>query len=302
MQRVFIGLENQILEKIVKDVCLTHSLEVKHFADIKSGNNEDLVFVDSKYLLKLTKSFENVVLLTDQPFEQSFLDSVKHTKISLIQAMDSHNFQWEIDKLVRQLREHRLLDLRDYLQPNEAFAFKQIKMTNFRDVYQYLDDAKSFLALEEFRNLGEKLTTVAHEVIMNAFFDSQKSFDGKQVHYNIERSDELEIAEHKAPVLTIGQDNSFVGFSVRDNFGTLRFTDIKSSLDKCLQQDDVLTIRASGEGAGIGLFMCCSTSSKIVFNVCPGQYTEVICLLFKTKRNVEDESIVPSFSFFERAS
>jgi hypothetical protein len=77
--------------------------------------------------------------------------------------------------------------------------------------------------------------------------------------------------------VTIGMDDSCIAVVVKDQYGTLTPDTIVQNLSRCYQASQASVQHRVG-GAGIGLFMLLQGSTRLVFNIAPGKFTEMIFL------------------------
>lgn len=132
-----------------------------------------------------------------------------------------------------------------------------------------------------FQHLGDIARTVASELLTNAFYNAPVDNEGKPLHSD--RSKRVKLPSHKKVEFTFGDDGNHFWMSVRDSYGSFSRLGLLRNLIRCAQYEK-LTVRQTGGGAGIGLFMVYSWAAQLKFHFTPGAQTFVHVRLLKTKR------------------
>lgn len=143
----------------------------------------------------------------------------------------------------------------------------------------------------------KRCTRVAEELLMNVIYDAPHDSDGKPIYNHLSREVPIELAPEQAGVFRYACDGSFVAVSTEDPFGQLSRSTILNYLERCLKGSIGDDIAGKG-GGGNGLFQIIQSSSLVVFNVRPGEKTEVIAL-FNMNIQLAKQAVHPSFHFFE---
>ena len=113
---------------------------------------------------------------------------------------------------------------------------------------------------------------VADELISNAVHNAPVDEHG--VHYprDIARDDELELDDRHQVQLRWGVDARYLAIEVTDRWGSLDSATILAALAK-------RDVREHGGGAGMGLALAYRSCDHLVFDLAPGQRTEIIALV-----------------------
>lgn len=132
-----------------------------------------------------------------------------------------------------------------------------------------------------FQHLSDIARTVASELLTNAFYNAPVDNEGKPLHSD--RSKRVKLPSHKKVEFSYGDDGTHLWMSVRDSYGSFSRLGLLRNLIRCAQYEK-LTVRQTGGGAGIGLFMVYSWAAQLKFHFTPGAQTFVHVKLLKTKR------------------
>ncbi len=117
----------------------------------------------------------------------------------------------------------------------------------------------------------------ADELVLNAVHNAPVDADGKRYLRDLPRDAVRSLAGRERPRLRWGCDGRWFAVSVRDGYGSVDAVTLIRYLSKAVERSG--QIRSEGPGAGIGLAMTFSAVTQLVFDVEPGQATEVIALI-----------------------
>lgn len=156
----------------------------------------------------------------------------------------------------------------------------QLDQTDLLDVA--IKDFSDYVQSQNvFQHLSDIARTVASELLTNAFYNAPVDNEGKPLHSD--RSKRVKLPSHKRVEFTFGDDGTHFWMSVRDSYGSFSRLGLLRNLIRCAQYEK-LTVRQTGGGAGIGLFMVYSWAAQLKFHFTPGAQTFVHVKLLKTKR------------------
>jgi hypothetical protein len=143
----------------------------------------------------------------------------------------------------------------------------------------------------------ERVETVVDELTTNAIFNAPRDPGGQPRFAHLSRRFPVGLPAGEAGELAFGCDGETFVIAQRDPFGSLERRVVLDHLSRCLQKGPG-ELLASGGGAGLGLFRCYSSSSRMVFSVRPRQWTEVVVLI-DLRASVRQFKIQPkSLHFF----
>jgi CRP-like cAMP-binding protein len=137
--------------------------------------------------------------------------------------------------------------------------------------------------LAHFKGLGirgallDRVQVATEEMMMNAIYDAPVGIDGKALYNHLPRTTELHLHLNQQPELRFGCDGNILAVSIQDPFGALPREVIIKYLQSCYSNQAGVMNTEKG-GAGRGLHQILESCDWTVFNVKPGERTEVIGL------------------------
>lgn len=137
---------------------------------------------------------------------------------------------------------------------------------------------------DHLRNLGikkpiiMKCRTAAEELLMNVVYDAPVDSKGNSLYNGMDRKMPVTLREHEYGAFRYGCDGVFVGISTQDPFGNLDRRTIFRYLSSCYEDPGSSILTEEKGGAGMGLFMIMELADLVIFNVKPGEKTEVTTL------------------------
>lgn len=164
--------------------------------------------------------------------------------------------------------------------------------------WQHLNQLSDYLrAKPVFETFPDLATTVASELLTNAFYNAPQDASGRPLQPDRAAAS---FAEDSHSVdLSYGDDGDHVWIRVKDSYGSFNREKLIKHLLTCANRDKLVVKQGEG-GAGIGLFMVFRWASELVFIFEPGKQTSVIVRLFKTKRMKVFDSQRVHFEVIER--
>ena len=122
----------------------------------------------------------------------------------------------------------------------------------------------------------ERIQTVADELMMNALYHAPVDDKGNEKYAGKPIKELAQLAEVSPIEVQYGSSGRYFGISVRDGGGSLSRHRAMQYLQKA--KAGTAEIEKKIGGAGLGLISVLKSVSKLVFNLDPGQSTEVIGL------------------------
>ena len=233
---------------------------------ISEWNMEDKPNPDPCVLISGSQSLNELTLLTKYPQIHSvFSIREGHLKEDLAKLNDFFKKDPVFQKHTQPGGE-----IRHYSLDQSDLAHLAIK-----DFSDYVDSQNVF------QHLSDIVRTVASELLTNAFYNAPVDNEGKTLHSD--RSKRVKLPSNKKVEFTYGDDGVHLWMSVRDSYGSFSRLGLLRNLIRCAQNEK-LTVRQTGGGAGIGLFMVYSWAAQLKFHFIPGSETFVHVKLLKTKR------------------
>ncbi len=170
------------------------------------------------------------------------------------------------------------------VQPNKKASgeVKKYQLDQTDNLHVAIKDFSEYVQSQDvFQHLGDIARTVASELLTNAFYNAPVDNEGKPLHSD--RTKRVKLPSNKKVEFAFGDDGTHLWLSVRDSYGSFSRLGLLRNLIRCAQYDKV-TVRQTGGGAGIGLYMVYSWAAQLKFHFTPGSQTYVHVKLLKTKR------------------
>lgn len=264
-------------------------------------NKYDLVVFDDS-CSEITESIPDIkkaVMITSKKVQENLPVLKKNQKVNNLITRDTEDKQLTIKILLTTLSKllnNDVFGIEKYLSWGVDIQAK--KVTSSTDRLKLKDDMVSY-----FKRLGirttilDKMHLVAEELLMNAIYDAPTDKTGKTLFNHLSRKTEVTLDSHLQSVIKYGCDGIYLAVSVTDPFGSLTKDIIINYLDSCYS-GNAGSLSAGKGGAGRGLHQIVENSDLTIFNVKPGQRTEVISIFF-TEINKKEPN--PSFHYFFNA-
>jgi phosphoserine phosphatase RsbU/P len=147
-----------------------------------------------------------------------------------------------------------------------------------------------------FKEIPTYLTQTVNELVTNAMFNAPVDGDGKAKYRSMDKRKNLDLLPCEYVTLKYGASDSVLAFSVRDQFGSLNKETIYQYLSRGLQE--IIRHEDKDGGAGLGLALIRQFCHRLIFNISPGNFTEVICYIDKMKRFKLHQTHVKSIHVF----
>jgi len=147
-----------------------------------------------------------------------------------------------------------------------------------RDKGQYVREVSALaIRLGCSERVVELVETVVDELCTNAIFNAPRDARGQPRYAHLNRREAVALEDRELAELTYAFDGSYFGVAQRDPFGALTRETVVTYLDRCLKRTP--DQQPGAGGAGMGLFRVYGALSKVIFNIRPGELTEVIGLI-----------------------
>jgi hypothetical protein len=156
-------------------------------------------------------------------------------------------------------------------------------------------------AIVQRAGLGPRVSAaaglIADELMSNALYNAPVDAAGRRLHSDEQRHGARTLSPRERITLRYACDARYLAIEVSDQFGSLDRSTILGCLAKGAGRSrDKVSMRT--RGAGIGLASAYGTSNHLVFNLRPGDRTEVIALIDIRFRPAELANAVCSFGVF----
>ncbi len=241
------------------------------------------------------------VFVTSQDIPQYVPTLLKHTFVPNVVFRDEEDKQFTIKNFVTtvsKLASQNYFGLEKYISWGVEVKEIQVASSDQRpEVIQQMDDYFANMGIRS-SNRG-RLGVVAEELLMNAIYDAPSDGDGKPLYNHQSRTEVVQLQEAHRPRFRFATDGVLMAVSIEDPFGGLNAQTLFRYLEKCYSGGSLNDGRADKGGGGRGLHQIIENSDLVVFNIDPGQRTEVIAL-FNTDQKVAAHRN-PNLHFFKVA-
>ena len=169
-----------------------------------------------------------------------------------------------------------IFGLRWYLDSSVDVQYRQIRSYKQRRVA--LDEIEAFTRDHRLRGRIRRMAAqVTEELLMNAMYQAPVDRQGRRVFEEVEPHQRIRRRTPLPVSLRFAAQDGALYISVRDRFGSFQRQKLGHYLLRCSTEE--VQIEDKALGAGLGLYIVSSTSSRIMINVFPGKLSEFICVL-----------------------
>ncbi len=147
--------------------------------------------------------------------------------------------------------------------------------------------------IPSFSHRGVEIETVVYETMINGFFHSFHNGNGRMPGNSFLFQPTLIEEKNKLCRASYGYDNEKMVISIMDRFGILEKETILKKIARQISGKGVLDVN------GRGLFLCYKGSDRIIYNICPGEFCEVLLFFYYKQDNLRSIQIntIPSSCF-----
>ncbi|OFZ25043.1 MAG: hypothetical protein A2381_13300 [Bdellovibrionales bacterium RIFOXYB1_FULL_37_110] len=250
----------------------------------------DIILLDTTYSGKdfeqiMHKSGPRVLLISHHEFEKVLFDYLCKYHLNHVIGQESLVLDREFQMHLNYKLTNTWPTIPSMLYPDSEIA--EITIRDSKLIDESLDCLFNRVIIGPFFDspIGY-LRVLGNELLMNAFFSSQ--YNNKSRSEKIVLDCDIE--------LSLGVDENFLVLSVKDPFGTLSRNQLIKSLERGFREKT--PVHKSG-GAGLGLYMTLLSTNQIIINVKPNHYTEIICVIDRSKRIKTFKGRTTSFNLYE---
>jgi CRP-like cAMP-binding protein len=261
-------------------------------------NKYDLIVFDDTCsdIAESIPDVRKAVMITSKRVQENIPILKKTKKVNNLITRDVNDKQLTIKTLLTTLSKllnNDVFGIEKYLSWGVDIQTK--KVTSSSERLKLKDDMVLYFKRLGIRNtILEKMHQVTEELLMNAIYDAPTDKTGKPLYNHLSRKVEVVLDSHLQSHIKYGCDGIYLAVSVTDPFGSLTKDIIINYLDSCYSGQAGSLNNGKG-GAGRGLHQIVENSDLTIFNVKPGQRTEVISI-FLTETNKKEPN--PSFHYF----
>ena len=152
-----------------------------------------------------------------------------------------------------------------------------MEVSSYEEKSRALDVLNAYAELAGARGpVRDRMALVAEELIMNALYHAPVDDDGKHKYDHLPRKELAKMTFEKKVRITCASNGQHFAIAVQDSYGSLDKDTVVKFLAKGTKKE--LEPEQRESGAGLGLVTGLKNASKLVFNLAPGNGTEVIAL------------------------
>jgi hypothetical protein len=180
----------------------------------------------------------------------------------------------DLDRLERWAKERNT--------PETQTTLVQTEITSSDGVDRIVVGLKDKLAhLETFEGFQDIVCIVSSEFLTNAFFNAP--FTGKSV-VGLDRKANVQLPSARFVTYSLLESEKYLTIQVIDRFGSFSRERLLATLMRCAS-NEMVQVRTTGFGAGIGVYMVFGWASVMTFSFTPGRETIASVKILKTKRS-----------------
>ncbi len=149
-------------------------------------------------------------------------------------------------------------------------------------------------ALQGKKRLTDRVKIVLEELVTNGFYHAYLNDRGLSKYH---RTDHVQLTTNEKIHIEYAISNDGILICVKDQGGTLTFSEIASALTRCYEKGET-QIEQKDSGAGLGTYFILEAVSHLKVVVDPGVSTTVSCWI--SDRPTSQHSDTFSFNYFEK--
>jgi hypothetical protein len=157
---------------------------------------------------------------------------------------------------------------------------------------QLLDLANLFFSGAP-QHVKDSLLLGLDELFTNAVYNAPVDDKGKRPNAAVSRS--VKVTSKRPITVRFARDGANAAIAVRDEYGSLDSATVLGALDRCYADRQAAPQDKAG-GAGLGFYMLLQNSNRLVLNIQPGAFTEVIIVRKLGERRKSFAEGAPTFN------
>lgn len=237
---------------------------------------------------RLCQKFGNrMIIIADLHDEEMMTKILPKFRVNHLIGLNGVNPLNELEATVNQINQGAIY-YNDFLINAKHFKYENIRST--KNVHDIVHQALLNIDISNyFSELESYVSVLSNELITNALYHSSGKGDQK-------RSEDFETEENNAINFYVAVDKHRIIVSVVDPKGVMEKDKVIDAIERGFREQRP---KASGGGAGLGLYMVYSNSNQFIANVKKGISTQIICIIDSTKRYKKYKERITSFHYFE---
>jgi hypothetical protein len=163
-----------------------------------------------------------------------------------------------------------------YLPP--AININYRRLLTYKDRCQCLEEIESYVKSQKMRgSISRSAVQIGEELLMNAMYQAPLDEKGERLFADVKAHVRIRRKTPEPVSLRFTAHNGSLYLCVRDRFGSFKREDLAHYLFQCVTQNT--PIEKKKLGAGLGLYLVVSKTTKLIVNIQPGGLSEFIAIL-----------------------
>lgn len=248
-------------------------------------------------LLGLAAKNSRNIICTDGDEKETIRILRDYSNVMHVFGKNKPYYDVELTTALHKITNGTIGSIEQYLDPGKEIHSHVLTSYGKKD--EYLEAIHSYAnRLRCFPDFPDMVATVTWELVMNAMFDAPYDYkEGRAKYYETPRTKNFEVGPGEEVMLSYGHDDRSFAVSVADNFGRLTRDIVVDNLVRASIEGSS-QIKRGASGAGVGLYLLFNNISQINFNIIPGSKTEVIFVVFLSRRLKDFVLRARSINFF----
>jgi len=227
-----------------------------------------------KELEKVFPEVRLIAIVGGQDFGQ-MVEAVKSPRCSSVITYDEKFEPEDFIVTVTKLLHGQVFGLQKYFP--WGVTLYNMEISGYEEKVKAIDVLNAYAELAGARGpVRDRMALVAEELMINAMYHAPVDDDGKPLYQHLPRKEMSGKTFDRTVKVACASNGQLFAVAVRDAYGSLDKDTVVKFLSKGTQKS--LTPEQKESGAGLGLVTALKNANKLVFNLAPGNGTEVIAL------------------------
>ena len=215
-----------------------------------------------------------IAIVGAQDFGQ-MVESLRSPRCSSVITFDDEFEPEDFIVTVTKLLHGQVFGLQKYFP--WGVTLYNMEIAGYEEKVKALDVLNAYAELAGARGpVRDRMALVSEELLINAMYHAPTDETGKPLYQHLPRKEMAGKTFDRPVKVACASNGQLFAVAVRDAYGSLDKDTVVKFLSKGTQKS--LTPEQKESGAGLGLVTALKNANKLVFNLSPGQGTEVIAL------------------------
>jgi hypothetical protein len=215
-----------------------------------------------------------IAIVGAQDFGQ-MVESLRSPRCSSVITFDDEFEPEDFIVTVTKLLHGQVFGLQKYFP--WGVTLYNMEIAGYEEKVKALDVLNAYAELAGARGpVRDRMALVSEELLINAMYHAPTDDNGKPLYQHLPRKEMAGKTFDRSVKVACASNGHLFAVAVRDAYGSLDKDTVVKFLSKGTLKS--LTPEQKESGAGLGLVTALKNANKLVFNLSPGQGTEVIAL------------------------